>query len=380
MKNIIFAKKIFTENGITENGAVLTQNGIIAKIYDSRADLKPDYDFSDLNLYPGLVDIHIHGGYGLDVMNGEKDILNLAEKKLKEGITAFCPTLITSSPDKMKAVLKDIEKIKSGKTDKLKLSRILGCFLEGPYISKKFCGIHNKSYIKDLDYDEIKALLDSFSSVISRIAIAPEYENSPKIIELLKEYNVKAAIGHSGADSLHTEAAIAAGADTAIHTFNAMKAFEHRNSGILGAVLTDERIFCEIIADLVHTDLTALKLILRCKGKNKIIIVSDCISAGGLSDGEYLFSDKIIYVKGSQARSIDSTIAGSVLKLTDGIKNMIKAGADICDAVNMASINPAAAIGADNIIGSIKENKAADFFIGDDDLNVKYVFKNGMMI
>lgn len=378
MKSIVFAGKIFTEKNIIKNGAVLVENDIIKKVYKSRENLKPDYDFSNFNLYPGLIDIHIHGGYGYDIMNGKDDISALAKNKLKEGVTAFSPTLITSDLSDIRKLLDILKDIKNNPSKNS--SDILNCFLEGPYISKEFRGVHEEKYIRELDFEETDNILNKYSDLISRIAIAPEKKNALSIIKLLKKYNIKAALGHSGADSFQTESAIDAGADTAIHTFNAMKGFNHRNGSILGTVLTDDRIYCEIIADLIHTDLTALKLLLKCKPMNKIILVSDCLSAGGLSDGEYTLGNTKIFVKNGIARNENKTLAGSTLKLTNGIKNMISAGADFVCAVNMASINPAAAIGIDTFMGSIKAGKKADFFIGDDEINVKYVFKNGCLV
>lgn len=376
MKKIIFAKNIYTEDKIIQNGAISIENKIISNIFETRQNLTPDYNFDTLDLYPGLIDIHIHGGYGYDIMNGANDVTSLSKELIKSGVTAFCPTLITSDFDDMKTLLNNIMDINQNDC----FSEILNIFLEGPYISNEYRGTHENNYIRNLDLIEVENLLKNYSKTIGRIAIAPEKENTLAAIKLLNKYNIKASIGHSGADSFQTEQAINAGANIAIHTFNTMKNFNHRNSGILGTVLTDDRIYCEIIADLIHTDITALKLLLKCKQKNKIILVSDCLSAGGLSDGEYTLGNTTVYVKDGIARNKNGILAGSTLKLTDGIKNIVKAGADFHSAINMASINPAKAIGFDKSIGSIKRGKYANFFIGDENLHIKYVFKNGMPV
>lgn len=379
MKTILKSENIFLEDRVI-SGSILVEDGKITDIKEN-GEIPGDeiIDFGKNKIFPGLIDIHVHGGNGHDTMNATYESINEISKfKLKEGVTSFCPTTVTAPDSKTdKAITNIYDAINKG----VEGAKIIGTFLEGPFINPKFKGAHPEKYIQKVDKNKIMEMIKLGKGSIKSIAIAPELEGASDTIKALKELGINVRIGHSAATDKETFEAIEKGASIAIHTYNAMTPLNHRAPGMVGAVLVDDRIYNEVISDLVHVSETAMKVLVKCK-KDKIILVTDCMEAGGLEDGDYKLGELDVIVKDSIARlKADGAIAGSTLSLMKAVENMYeKIGIPLLDVVNMASRTPAESLNIDSITGSIKIGKAADIISVDDDFNVKFVMVSGKVL
>lgn len=327
---------------------------------------------------PGFVDKHIHGANGSDFMNpSQEDLQNILSAIAKEGTTSCLATTMTQSlPNINKAlenVSKYIQKNPSG-------VEILGVHLEGPFISKKVAGAQPVEYI--ISYD--KAVLDSLNQKtnqkIKQITLACE-ENGVSIIPYLTQCGVTVSLGHSYCTYEQAHEAIEAGASSISHMFNAMSAIHHREIGLVGAGLLENKVSCELICDLIHVSSPAISLLLKNKGLSKVCLITDSIEAKYMPDGNYKLGGQDVFVKNSEARLKDGTLAGSTLKMNDAVRNFMNAtGVSLIEAVDCATINPARCIHVDDRKGSIEIGKDADFVVVDKDLNVLMTICRGEIV
>lgn len=380
MKVAIKAKKIYSEDKVLENAILVMEDGYITKVdevYDSK-DYDQLIDYDDYELIPGLIESHIHGTNGFDTMDCSLSSLNAISMHLcKQGVTGFMPTTITDDFDKVKSAVKNI----SENSDKVKGAKIIGAYVEGPYITEEHKGAHAPEFIREVNLAEIKDLLEVGKGIIKIITIAPEKKNALECIEYLRENEVNVSLGHTNAIYSEAIEAINSGAIVAVHTFNGMRGFHHREPGILGAVLTEDRVYCEVICDLVHVHPAALKLLLKCKPEEKIILISDCIRAGGLKDGNYELGELKVIVKGGIARVENGSLAGSTTNVLNCVRNLVETiGVPKEKALKMASLNPCSMLGLANSIGSIKEGKNADFSLIDKEYKVHATYIDGKLV
>jgi N-acetylglucosamine-6-phosphate deacetylase len=257
-------------------------------------------------------------------------------------------------------------------------AKVLGIFLEGPYINPKNKGAHPENYIKPIDLPEMKELISQLKKGSVSLAVAPELPGAAEAIQILTDMGVCIRIGHSSASLKEAEAGVKAGANVAIHTYNAMSALNHREPGRVGAAMTLDDLCAEIICDLVHVHPSAVKALVKAHGPEKTVMVTDCMSAGGLKDGEYRLGELPVFVKEGVCRLQDGTLAGSTAKLIACIKNMHETvGVPLADAVTMATSAPARALGCYDRIGSLEPGKQADIIAIDEHFNVKFVMVDG---
>ncbi|MDY6985183.1 MAG: N-acetylglucosamine-6-phosphate deacetylase [Candidatus Thermoplasmatota archaeon] len=314
---------------------------------------------------PGLIDIHIHGCHGKSVMKGEID--EISEHLAEHGVTSFLPTTITAPEESLRSVVK----IASALMGKEKGSNILGVNLEGPWVSRDKPGAQPLEHIRKGSIEEFERINNGCVRIIT---LAPE-ENMSIIKELSERCIV--SLGHSNADYETAKRAIELGAKLSTHTFNTMRPLHHREPGLVGAVLEDERVYCEFIPDFVHLHPALIKLIWRAKGEDRAIAITDGTEASGLEDGVYDLSlGKITVSKGRAVRE-DGTIAGSAIILDSCIKNLYSIGFSLCDIFRVASFNPSELLGLKNK-GRIAEGADADLVLLDKDLNIEKVFIKGV--
>ncbi|MDR2648480.1 MAG: N-acetylglucosamine-6-phosphate deacetylase [Clostridiales bacterium] len=352
------------------------EEGRIAAIGNMR---NPDVDLSGLLVLPGFIDIHVHGGNGSDVMDGSYEAINnISLHKLKEGVTSFCPTTVTARPARTYAA---IDAINQSIIRGVEGARALGAFLEGPYINPKYKGAHPEEYIRDISLNEIEDLLERGQGNIISIAIAPELPHALEAIKMLGKRNVNVRLGHSGATYEETIAGIKAGGRVAIHTYNAMSPFFHRMPGMTGAVMENDDIISEIICDFVHTHPAAARLLYKAKGADKVILITDCMQAGGMPDGNYQLGELRVAVKDGTARTDTGAIAGSTLNLLKAVKNMRQTlGVPLAEVVKMAAATPARALGIFDRFGDIAVGKYADIIALDEELNLRFVMVEGTVM
>ncbi|MBO8162007.1 MAG: N-acetylglucosamine-6-phosphate deacetylase, partial [Thermosipho sp. (in: Bacteria)] len=337
-------------------------------------------DYEGEYVVPGFIDIHCHGGNGYDTMDStEATLKEISIFKGKNGCTGFLPTTVTSSiNDKLRA----IEKIKKYKKQHPNEgAEILGIHLEGPFINPKQKGAQREDLIIPISLGVMENFINESGGLIKIVTYAPELDKNFKFTSFLKLNNIIPSVGHSFAEYETIIDAIKCGLRSASHTFNQMKGIHHRQPGTVGAVLTEEGLFAEIIADCVHVHPATIKLLVKAKGTNRVILVTDAIRAAGLHDGTYDLGGQNVIVKNGEARLETGNLAGSILTMNKAIKNMVeRVGINIQDCIKMASLNPARLLGLDKDRGSLLPGKRADITILDKNFNVIHTIREGRSI
>ncbi|MDD4693412.1 MAG: N-acetylglucosamine-6-phosphate deacetylase, partial [Firmicutes bacterium] len=301
-----------------------------------------------------------------------------AKTHAKHGTTAMCPASVAASSDELTVVAKGFKEAVAKGTDGAK---ILGWHVEGPYMNLDTLGAHKAEYVRAASVAEMKQLYEDSGRNIRVVTLAPEVEGALDVIRYLNSIGVIATMGHSTATVEEFDRGVAAGAKHTTHLFNAMRKFHHREPGIIGAALVDDRVSSEVIADGIHVHPTALKLFYKCKGPDKAILVTDSIESVDLPDGQYKLGSLKVFVENGSARLEDGTLAGSTLTMDKAVKNIINlAGASLEDASRMASLNPAKLLRIDYRKGSIALSKDADLVAIDDDFNVKLTIVEGKIV
>ena len=377
-KNIVKSSQII-------DGYIIIENGEISKI--SKDEVPENFDREILNVsksfvLPGLIDLHIHGAGGWRA--GYEDE-KMAEFLAYNGITSYYPTLGTVEKEEFIDSLSNIESlineqdIKS--SEKNITSEILGIHMEGPFLSKEEKGAMPEEYLLESSIN-IMEEFESHSNNIARVTVAPEKKNSLELIKYLREKGYIVAGGHTDSSYEEIEAGIDAGITIANHMYNAMRGLHHRRPGTVGGYLTDDRVTCEIIGDLIHVHPAVIDLTLRAKGLDNVYLISDSILAAGLPAGKYSFAGREITIdKKGVSRLSDGTIAGSTMLLSISIVNLIKnLDLKMPQIAKLAAENPAKTAGVFDKKGSIAQGKDADLIVLDKDYNLEYSFIKGNMV
>lgn len=336
---------------------------------------KDGLDFSDCVALPGFIDIHIHGCNMADATDGNPDSAAKMSKWLAtKGITSFCPTTMTLSIETLKKCFGYI----ADTMGKEEGAYIHGINMEGPFIAPEKKGAQAEEHILEPDFN----LFNELNSIcpVKVVDIAPERPNADDFIKKVKEVCTVSA-AHTTADYKTGKKAIESGVTHATHLYNAMNGLGSREAGMVGAVLDSDNVNAELICDGIHICPATLRITFRALGENRTVVISDAMMAAGLEDGEYtLGGQKVIKTEGA-ARLIDGTLAGSSTNLFDEFRNLLAFGIPVKHAIKSVTINPAKAIGVDNITGSIEEGKNADIVILSKDYSqIKAVFVKGNRI
>ena len=373
MKCIINGRLVLPESVL--DGAALIFDDTIREICPmDKVDLSA-YEVIDAKgqyVAPGLVDIHIHGYLGADVSDGDADGIKLmAAGIVKNGVTSWCPTTMTVSKGEILAAFDAARQVKAS-TDYG--AKVLGINCEGPFINPSKKGAQAEEHILPPDADFI---LDN-ADIIKLVTIAPEMPGALECIRRVKEDGrVLVSMGHTGAGFEEARAGVEAGVRHTTHLFNAMTALMHRNPGVVGAALSAQQVSCELIADTFHVNPGLFGLVSRLKG-DKLCLITDCIRAGGMPDGDYTLGGQPVKKEGIACLMEDGTIAGSVLTLNKAVKNLYdNTELTLPQAVACASLYPATAVGEGDRIGSLEVGKTADIILCDDEMNVTCTIING---
>ncbi len=318
-------------------------------------------------IIPGLVDIHTHGVIGEDSMDVEKyeDYVYFMYSK---GITTFYPTSVTAS-------VSDMEKMVSFFKDK---EEIEGINIEGPYINATMRGAHDEKLICEGDIGVLYRLQELSGNKIKLITVAPEIGQNLEFIAKATEMGIKVSLGHTACDYETAVTAFHAGADHVTHLFNAMSPLHHRKSGLIGAAF-DKPFFVEIICDGIHVVPEVVRMAYKVLGSDRMILISDCMSATGLADGNYMLGGLPITVDDGIARTEDGALAGSTSSLYDMVRSVIRMGVPVEEAIRMATETPAKSVN-ETQIGVIKPGMQADFVILDKDFSVVQTVKKGKTV
>lgn len=321
---------------------------------------------------PGFIDIHIHGSGGSDTMDGTlRDLNIISETIIHQGTTSFLPTTMTMD---IQVIHQALVAIREAMNQEMNGAQVLGAHMEGPFINVKYKGAQNPTYVIPPD----KKVIEGYLDVIKIITMAPEVEGGKNFLKHMKAHpEVVLSIGHSKASYNEAIEAIDHGFRHATHLFNAMTPLHHRDPGIVGAVFNSE-ITCELIADEIHVHPDLFKLIYRIKGKENLILITDSIRAGCMKEGRYDLGGQGVTVKDGSARLENGSLAGSVLRLNEGVARFVKAtGLPMHDVIRLVTLNPARLIGVEDQKGSIEVGKDADIVIFDEDIKVSSAFVKG---
>ena len=371
MATVLLARQLFTPLEAIDDAALLLEEGIIAAA-GARADVHvpPNarvFDFGDAVLAPGLIDIHIHGGAGHDVMEGSDQGLAAVERLMvKHGVTSYCPTTVTASIDNtlrsLDALGKAVKRATDGHDDGAR-ARPLGVHFEGPFLSHAKRGVHPASLLQPASPELFERMWQAADGRVSVLTIAPEIDGAIGLIAEATRRGVCASLGHSDAELLQAQAGISAGARHATHTFNAMRALDHRDPGLLGLVLTDRSVTADIIVDGIHVDPVIVDLFVRAKGVDGAVLITDAISATGMPDGTYILGGLEVRVHDGRCK-FNGRLAGSVLTLDRAIRNTTKfARISLQNAIRMATINPARVLGLERRKGTLSPGADADITV-----------------
>jgi len=278
-------------------------------------------DASKLLVTPGFVDAHIHGCGGVDVMQATYDSLNAVGKILvRHGTTSFLPTTVSSPPD---VLTNTVEQLGAAMTKPFEGAAPIGIHLEGPFISAAKRGTHRASNVLAPDLDLFEKWVRASGNTVRLLTLAPELNGIEPLEIMARHYGVTVAMGHSNATFDQARAAADRGICYAVHTFNAMRAFSHRDPGIVGEVLVDDRIFAEIIADGIHVDEAVVRIFARTKGKSRVLLTTDAISATDMPDGRYALGSETVEVIDGICRDAEGRLAGSTLTQEIAFRNFV---------------------------------------------------------
>ncbi|MCI1858636.1 MAG: N-acetylglucosamine-6-phosphate deacetylase [Sporolactobacillus sp.] len=360
---------IFTDHDWVKDGTLAFDRGKIVSIGPSADQASPSDDVlrfpSDYKCIPGMIDMHIHGAAGADTMDATPEALaTIASTLPKEATTSFLATTITQSNEAIEAALKNVAgaigRQKPGEAE------IIGIHLEGPFISKDKCGAQPPEYIVDADSRKFDRWQHISNGYIKEVTLAPETAGGLDLIRHLSDRHIVASIGHSNGYYEDVVRAITAGATQVTHLYNGMRGLHHREPGILGGALIHHELYAELICDGKHVCPPMVNLAYKLKGSDRIILITDAMRAKCLKNGTYDLGGQEVHVKDGMATLASGTIAGSVLKMDQAIRNILAfTDATLEDVVQMGAINPAHQCGVFDRKGSLETGKDADFIILD---------------
>jgi N-acetylglucosamine-6-phosphate deacetylase len=404
--------RIIGPDRLVQQGAVLIEADRIGQVLDATPSQPPHtesvIDLDGLTLFPGFIDVHIHGAVGVDTMAASADDLRrVGEFLARNGVTAWLPTLVPSSQKQYERAIRAIEeamaqasiydpqrrseyRLQPGFADSEKDptevgtlntrgARILGVHYEGPFVNSEQCGALHREHFRTFsgrpDVDLLPTITNE--SAVHMMTLAPEIEGGAALIKELRARAWIVSLGHTRATVEVLDRALAAGAQHLTHFMNAMSPLHQRAPGPVGWGLLHDDVTCDVIADGVHIDPLMLKLILRTKTADRVSLISDAIAAAGLGDGDYEVWGERISVNNSRTQNARGSIAGSVITMLDAVRMMLSLGASEIEVARMASTNPARLLGIDRDYGSIEEGKRADLVALDQDGNVKLTVVGG---
>jgi N-acetylglucosamine-6-phosphate deacetylase len=373
MGKITLRGRVVLKDDILADGAVVVEGEKISGIYSAEKAIRNGegavFDYGENYIAPGLIDLHLHGAHGKDVMDADAESLEaIAGHQARCGVTGFVPTTLSAPLPSIVAAANAVKEARG-----LPLpSEIVGIHLEGPFLSLKKKGAQNPEHICEMSGATIEPLLKAAGALKVIMTVAPESGRNLEFIPELRKGGVIISIGHSQASYELAVQSFERGVSHATHLFNAMSGFEPREPGVIGAVLDSEAVTAEVIADGVHVHPASLRIALRQKGPDKTCLVTDSVNATGLGDGDFRVGGLEVAVRSSQARLKDSgALAGSVLTLNAAVRNIINwTGVTVSQAIGMASLNPARLLGLEDKLGSVQAGKYANLAVFDEDFHV----------
>ena len=376
MKYYVYAKQIVLDDQVIDKAYLTIEDGKFGPILMEEPQDDPIKDYSQSIVAPGLVDTHIHGYKSHDVMDNDfEGIKVISEGLLSCGVTSWLPTTLTSSAE----LLNDVCETIGNHYQEVTGAKIRGIFLEGPFFTEKYKGAQNPKYMSDPSVDKLAKWHELSQGLVNKIAIAPERKGVKEFIEFAKSKGVYTALAHSDATYEEAAAAVDAGANIFVHIYNGMSGLHHRKPGMVGAALSLDKVFAEMICDGHHVHPAAARVVTRARGPKETVLITDCMRAGGMGEGQSRLGEFEVVVKDGTARLKDTgNLAGSILELKQGVKNVVDWGlVSPAEALRMASLTPAQSVGIDSVCGRIAPGYEADFIVVSDQLELEATYLDG---
>ncbi|WP_231597634.1 N-acetylglucosamine-6-phosphate deacetylase [Bacillus sp. SA1-12] len=363
--------QIVTEDSLISNGTVIVKDGKIQNVTTRNEALPSDIECIDGNghlLIPGMIDLHIHGANGHDMMDGSvNSIYEVSKACAESGCTSFLATSVTSSLDKLLTMISNVKKAIGNEPG----AQITGLHLEGPYLNPKRKGMQNEDFLRHPDLEEMEKILVHSGDLVKMVTIAPELPGGIELVKELKAKGIIVALAHSDATYEEAKAAFQLGASHVTHCFNGMRPIHHREPGLIIAAFEGDHVSLQAIVDGIHLHPAIVRLMHRMKGPEGVALITDALQAMGLGDGDYLFGGHQVKVENGVARLKDGTLASSTVKMNEALKKAVESGIPLWDAVMMATRTPADILGL-KTKGRIAANADADLVLLDEKFNVKW--------
>ncbi|MGR5298529.1 N-acetylglucosamine-6-phosphate deacetylase [Vibrio mediterranei] len=335
-------------------------------------------DLGDSVLLPGLIDSHVHGAKGCDVMDASHQSLDSMSRYFASlGVTAFVATTVTAPIAKIRAALQQVAK---SKLLGLSGAELLGSYLEGPYFTEKNKGAHPTEWFRELSIEELDNWISYSDNQLVTVALAPEKKGAIEAIQYLRKQGIKVMLGHTDASYEQTNAALDAGANGIVHCFNGMRGIHHRDPGTVGPGLTHPESYVEMIADGHHVHPSAIDIAHRCCG-SRMTLITDAMCAAGMPDGQYSLGEYQVKMNKGVVTTTSGSLAGSTLSLLDAVLS-VQRWLDIPleQAWLMASLTPAKSLGLQQILGSLEVGKAASMVAINSDFSITKTWVNGRIV
>ena len=374
-KCIINGKVILHDEIVTKN--VFIEGDKVVEISERKPEKEDIIDAKGLYVSPGFIDIHTHGRGGYQVMDSTFESLNAISKaSLQTGVTSFLVSTVTMPIESISHAIENVVKNK----EKVEGAQILGVHMEGPFFSKVYKGAQPEEYMIHPTIQNFVSIVNNNEDIVKKVSLAPELEGATELIPYLFEKGIIVSLGHTNATYQEAQRAIDLGATSATHTYNAMTPLTHREVGVTGTVMINQNVYAELVLDGIHVSYPAAKILLKTKGKDKVVLITDSVETAGLPDGIYESSMRTVRINNHQVRLLNGTLAGSQADMNQCVKNVYQhLGLTLNEAVSLASYNPAKSLGIDKM-GEIKVGNFADIIFFDDNFQIKQTIVKGKVL
>ncbi|MFP5108728.1 N-acetylglucosamine-6-phosphate deacetylase [Neobacillus sp. C211] len=380
MDTILIRNVRFLSDAEPKLRCLLIRNGQIESVHNDEESfvIKADtviYGDGQI-LIPGMIDVHIHGAEGFDMMDGTiQSVEAVSRACARTGCTSFLATSVSSTLDDLLKMIKNVKEV-AGKEPG---AQLIGLHIEGPYLNVKRKGMQNERYLRHPDLDEIKSIIETSGSLLKMVTLAPELPGGLEMIRFLKGKGIIAAIAHSDATYQEAKLAFQSGASHVTHCFNGMRPIHHRDPGVVIAAFEESSVSVQAIVDDVHLHPAIVRLIYREKGADKMVLITDALQAMGMGDGTYLFGGHEVKVSDGVAKLTDGTLASSTVTMNEALQKAVQSGIPLKDAVLMATQTPADILGMPNK-GRIEPGADADLVLLNDQFEVLWTIVNGIIV
>ncbi|MFD2611922.1 N-acetylglucosamine-6-phosphate deacetylase [Paenibacillus gansuensis] len=375
----IFNVRLLGDGEEALSGSVIVRGGQIESVHygnDAAAAADITLDGCGQLLIPGMIDVHIHGADGFDMMDGtDRSVEAVSSACARSGCTSFLATSVSSSLEDLLRMISSVSRV-AGKEPG---ANIAGIHAEGPYLNLKRKGMQNENYLRHPNPEEMKIILDHTGSLLRMVTIAPELPGGMEMVSFLADRDIIVSIAHSDATYEEAKQAFQCGASHVTHCFNGMRPIHHRDPGLVVAAFEEEHVSVQAIVDDVHLHPAIVRLMYREKGAGSMVLITDALQAMGLGDGKYVFGGHEVMVRQGVATLADGTLASSTVTMNEALAKTVRAGIPLRDAVTMGTKTPADLLGLEKK-GRIRDGADADMVLLDDEFQVLWTMVNGKLV